>query len=102
MKVLVTGHKGYIGTVLAPLLKNQGHEVHGLDSDLYRNCTFGRLNGNIPEAIRDIRDIEMKDIKGFDAVIHLAALSNDLLGDLNVKLTFEIKNGWNYGTCRIY
>lgn len=92
MKVLVTGHKGYIGTILVPMLLKKGHEVHGLDSDLFRNCTFGKLNQDIPEVIKDIRNITLKDVEGFDAIIHLAGLSNDPLGNLNPELTFEINH----------
>jgi nucleoside-diphosphate-sugar epimerase len=90
MKVLVTGHKGYIGTVLVPMLLDHGHEVHGLDSDLFRNCTFGEYKVEIPEKIKDIRNVKNSDVEGYDAIIHLAGLSNDPLGNLNPRLTFEI------------
>jgi len=92
MKVLVTGHKGYIGTILVPMLKEHGHEVSGLDSDIFRNCTFGSLNLDIPETIKDVRDVTIEDVKGFDAVMHLAGLSNDPLGNLNAQLTYEINH----------
>lgn len=92
MKVLVTGHKGYIGTILVPMLKSQGHEVSGLDSDLFRNCTYGTLDLGIPETIKDIRDVGIEDVAGFDAIIHLAGLSNDPLGNLNANLTFDINH----------
>ena len=92
MKVLLTGHKGYIGTILAPMLVEAGHEVSGLDSDLFRRCTFGEMPPDIPETIKDIRDVEASDVEGFDAVLHLAGLSNDPLGDLNPDLTFEINH----------
>jgi nucleoside-diphosphate-sugar epimerase len=92
MRVLLTGHKGYIGTVLAPMLLEAGHEVHGLDSDLFSRCTFGEEPLSIPETIKDIRDITIDDVRGFDAVLHLAGLSNDPLGDLNAELTYEINH----------
>ena len=92
MKVLLTGHKGYIGTVLTPLLLANGHEVVGLDSDLYRYSTFGDGVPEIPEILKDIRDIEASDLVGFDAVLHLAGLSNDPLGNLNPDLTYEINH----------
>lgn len=90
MRVLITGHKGYIGTILAPMLIEQGHEVIGLDTDFYARCTFGNNCPTIPEIKRDIRDVELSDVDGFDAVIHLAALSNDPLSNLNPELTYEI------------
>ncbi|MEN9580695.1 MAG: hypothetical protein RJA70_3704 [Pseudomonadota bacterium] len=92
MRVLLTGHKGYIGVVLAPMLKRAGHEVVGLDSDIFKRCTFGEDPESFPEIIKDIRDVELADVKGFDAVLHLAGLSNDPLGDLNPDLTFEINH----------
>lgn len=92
MRVLVTGHKGYIGTVMVPMLQSEGFDVVGLDSDLYRNSTYGPPPAAIPEMIKDIRDIEADDLRGFDAVIHLAGLSNDMLGDLNPTLTYEINH----------
>ena len=92
MRVLVTGYRGYIGTVMVPMLMEEGHEVTGLDSDLYRGCTFG---GPLPEVLsieKDVRDLRVAELRGFDAVIHLAALSNDPLGDLNPELTYEINH----------
>lgn len=92
MKVLVTGHLGYIGTVLTPMLSRAGHEVAGVDSDLYRGCTFGDELTPVPGMRKDIRDVTVDDLRGFDAVLHLAALSNDPLGNLNPDLTFEINH----------
>ena len=94
MRVLVTGHLGYIGTVLTPMLVQAGHDVVGFDSDLYARCTFSS-GGNIqhvPSIRKDMRDLNIRDLKGFDAIVHLAALSNDPLGDLNPNLTDEINH----------
>ena len=90
MRILVTGHNGYIGTILSSMLIADGHDVVGLDSDLYRRCTFGEGVPRFSEICKDIRDVDVNDLEGFDAVIHLAALSNDPLGNLNPDLTFEI------------
>src|SRR5262249_21044813 len=90
MKVLVTGHLGYIGTVMAPFLKHAGHEVVGLDTDLFGNCTFGNEPVKFQEIRKDLRDVTPADLSGFDAIAHLAGLSNDPLGDLNPELTYEI------------
>jgi len=94
MLVLVTGHLGYIGTVLTPMLVNAGHKVTGLDSDLYSRCTYA-AGGEICEVAtirKDVRDVEAADLVGFDAVLHLAALSNDPLGNLKPGLTDEINH----------
>lgn len=92
MRVLVTGHLGYIGTVLTPMLLREGYEVVGLDSDLYRACTFGAGLPRVPTISKDIRDVTRSDLEGFDAILHLAGLSNDPLGDLDPLLTFEINH----------
>jgi len=95
MKVLVTGHMGYIGTVLTPLLLARGHEVHGLDSDLFAACTFAGEIQTVPGWQEDIRDFVTRDdatdlLRGFDGIIHLAGLSNDPLGDYRPALTQTI------------
>ncbi len=92
MRVLVTGHHGYIGAILAPMLVQAGHEVVGLDSDLYAASTYGEWQDTVPSIKKDIRDVELEDLKGFDCVMHLAGLSNDPLGDLNPQLTGEINH----------
>jgi nucleoside-diphosphate-sugar epimerase len=94
MRVLVTGHLGYIGTVLTPMLVRDGHEVVGLDSDLYSRCTYsaGGEIVKVPVIRKDTRDVEASDFIGFDAVLHLAALSNDPLGNLKLELTDEINH----------
>ena len=92
MRVLVTGHGGYIGTVLVPMFLKAGHEVVGLDTHLYRSYTFGVEPVAIPEIVKDLRDVEASDLEGFDAVVHLASFSNDLLGNLDPQLTFDINH----------
>lgn len=94
MKVLVTGHQGYIGSVMVPTLINSGHDVSGYDVGLYQHCHFeeGGTVMNVPTIRKDVRDVSPRDLEGFDAVIHLAALSNDPLGNLNEELTYEINH----------
>jgi len=90
MKVLVTGHEGYVGVEMVPTLRAAGHEVVGLDIGLYDGCDFGGPPDETPSLGVDLRDVEPEHLRGFDAVIHLAALSNDPLGDLNRELTYDI------------
>lgn len=92
MKILLTGHKGYIGAVAGPMLTAAGHDVEGVDSDLYAGCDFGVVPPAIPESRKDIRDLTIEDLEGFDAVVHLAALSNDPLGSLDASLTYSINH----------
>ncbi|MBW3562897.1 MAG: SDR family oxidoreductase [Actinobacteria bacterium] len=92
MKVLVTGHHGYIGSVLVPMLRNVGHDVVGLDSYLYRGCTLGAELEDAPSLRMDVRDVTVDHLRGFDAVIHLAAISNDPVGDLNPECTYELNH----------
>jgi nucleoside-diphosphate-sugar epimerase len=74
------------------MLRKAGHDVLGLDSDLYRNSTYGEAVPKVPEILKDIRDVEKADLEGIDGIIHLAGLSNDMLGDLNLELTYEINH----------
>lgn len=90
MKVLVTGHTGYIGAVLVPMLRAAGHDVTGLDTDFFEGCDFGEGLADVPTLRTDLRDVGVEALAGFDAVIHLAALSNDPLGDLNPECTYDI------------
>jgi len=93
MRVLLTGHHGYIGSILLPLLLRGGHEVVGLDTYLYEGCDFGEdPTPAVPAMRRDVRDVSASDLDGFDAVIHLAALSNDPIGDLNPDCTYAINH----------
>ncbi len=94
MKVLLTGNRGYIGAVMTPMLLEAGHQVTGFDSDLYSRCTFEAAGdlADVPQISKDVRDAAVTDLEGFDAVIHLAALSNDPLGDLNKDTTYAINH----------
>ena len=93
MKVLVSGHDGYIGAVLVPLLLDAGHEVVGLDTGLFQACTFGAPPRSIPAMRADVRDAPGVDaLEGFDAIVHLAALCNDPLGNLDTELTYEVNH----------
>ena len=92
MRVLVTGHRGYLGTVLTPMMIAEGIEVVGLDSGLFERCGFGEPTIDVPQIKKDVRDARASDMEGFDAVLHLAGLSNDPLGDFSPKLTYEINH----------
>jgi nucleoside-diphosphate-sugar epimerase len=92
MRVLLTGHNGYIGSVMTPMLLEAGHDVVGLDTYLYEACTFGEVRPDLPSMRVDLRDVEPGHLEGFEAVIHLAALSNDPLGDLDSQLTYDINH----------
>ena len=103
MRVLLTGHHGYIGSVLAPFLLEAGHEVVGLDCDLFADC---RLPGqpeepSIPSLRRDLREVEPGDLEGFAAVLHLAGLSNDPLGNVDSRLTYEINDAASVRLARL-
>jgi len=91
MKILLTGHHGYIGSVCGPLLAEAGHEVVGLDTGLYRGCDLA--SAPMPSTVSlllDVRDVRPEQLDGFDAIVHLAALSNDPIGDFSPELTREI------------
>jgi nucleoside-diphosphate-sugar epimerase len=87
MKILLTGHHGYIGSVTGPVLAAAGHEVTGLDTFYYEGCDLGEQPDGLPALKLDLRDADPSALAGYDAVVHLAALSNDPLGDLSPELT---------------
>ena len=92
MRILVTGDKGYIGAVMVPILVREGHTVVGLDTDWFEHSALSELLVEVPSKKKDLRDVQASDLEGFDAVVHLAGLSNDPLGDLNPELTYEINH----------
>jgi nucleoside-diphosphate-sugar epimerase len=92
MRVLVTGHEGYLGTVLVPLLREAGHDVVGLDTGLYAECVLGPAPDPVPTIRLDVRDVEPEHLATFDAVMHLAALCNDPLGNVDSDLTYDINH----------
>ncbi|GAA2821652.1 SDR family oxidoreductase [Kitasatospora paracochleata] len=92
MRVLLTGHQGYLGTVMAPVLAEAGHEVVGLDAGLFADCVLGPTPADPPGHRVDLRDVTAEHVAGVDAVIHLAALSNDPLGSLAPDLTYDINH----------
>jgi nucleoside-diphosphate-sugar epimerase len=92
LRILVTGHNGYIGSVLVPILEHADHEVVGLDTDIFAPCLFGEDAHEVESLEADVRDVESDDLVGFDAVIHLAAVCNDPVGDLNPQATYDINH----------
>jgi nucleoside-diphosphate-sugar epimerase len=92
MKVLLTGNKGYIGAAAGPMLCAAGHEVTGIDTDLFVGCDFTGVPSEASQIRKDLRDLTESDLEGFDAVFHLAALSNDPLGNLDGSLTYDINH----------
>ncbi|MGH7368458.1 MAG: NAD-dependent epimerase/dehydratase family protein [Candidatus Rokuibacteriota bacterium] len=92
MRILLTGHNGYIGSVMLPVLQAAGHDVIGLDTFYFEDCTLRDGEEHLAELRKDIRDIRPADLEGLDAVVHLAALCNDPLGDLHPDWTHEINH----------
>jgi len=100
VRILVTGHDGYIGTVMTRVLSRAGHHVTGLDAFFYEGCAFGEPPLDVPAIRGDIRDVTADDLIGFDAVVHLAALSNDPLGHLDERCTLDINHAGSLGLAR--
>ena len=92
MRVLVTGHHGYIGSVMVPVLRTAGHDVVGLDTFFFEDCGLWDDLDHVPSLRQDVRDVSVLDLKGFDAVVHLAALCNDPVGDLDPDWTEDINH----------
>lgn len=90
MNILVTGSLGYVGTHITHNLTLKGHTVFGIDSGFYRECNLVPIDNEVPTILKDIRDLEFSDFENIDAVIHLAALSNDPIGELDESLTYDI------------
>ena len=100
-RVLVTGHRGYIGTVLVPMLAARGYRVVGADTDFYHGCDLAAEPARIAELAADVRALEAADLEGLAAVVHLAALSNDPLGDLNPSVTYDINHAASVRLARL-
>ena len=92
MRVLLTGHQGYLGSITAPVLRSRGHDVVGLDTSYYEGCDLYGAEPPAEERRADVRDLRPEDLRGFDAVVHLAALSNDPLGAFDPELTAAINH----------
>src|SRR6476661_4480464 len=92
LRVLITWHSGYIGAVMVPFFQAAAHEVVGLDTGLFDGCDFGPAPAPVESMQVDIRDVRAHHVEGFDAVVHLAALSNDPLGNLNPQTTYDINH----------
>jgi len=90
MRVLVTGHAGYIGSVLVPLLQSRGHAVQGMDTQLFEGHDLGSPPPHIACSGTDVRDVEPRDLEGIEAIVHLAGICNDPLGELNPAITDEV------------
>ena len=101
MRVLLTGHNGYIGSVMLPVLQAAGHDVVGLDTFYFQDCTLRDGDERTAVLHKDVRDLGLSDLEGFDAVVHLAALCNDPLGDLHAEWTYDINHRASVNLARL-
>jgi nucleoside-diphosphate-sugar epimerase len=101
VKILITGNLGYVGTVLSEHLTAFNHQVSGIDSGFYKDCLLDGKYIDVPTKIMDIRDVTVRDFHGFDAVVHLAALSNDPIGELDSALTYQINGDASIGAAEL-
>ena len=101
MRVFVTGHKGYIGAHLVELLKQAGHTVTGCDLGLFDGCEWEASVRPDRELVKDIRDITVRELDNHDCVLHLAAISNDPMGELNPEITFQINRDGSIRLARL-
>ncbi len=101
MNILVTGHRGYIGTHLVDILKQAGHKVTGIDVNLFEGCEWESFVKPDVEWIKDVRALTEKDLDGFDAVCHLAAISNDPMGDMDPEITYSINRDGSVNLAKI-
>ena len=92
MKLLITGHQGYLGRVMARFLQQRGHSVVGLDTGFYEDSRFGPVVAPPKSITGDTRDVSLRQLKGFDALVHLAALSNDPIGELDPAWTDQVNH----------
>ena len=92
MRIFLTGHLGYLGSVMAARFTEGGHEVTGLDAGYFAECLFGEPGARVRELRKDLREVNEWDLEGHDAIVHLAALSNDPLGNLNGDWTMAINH----------
>jgi nucleoside-diphosphate-sugar epimerase len=101
MKVFATGHRGYIGAHLVDVLKQEGHTVIGCDVNLFEGCNWEPLVAPDQELVKDVRQIEPRDLEGCDCVMHLAAISNDPMGEMNAQLTYDVNRDASIRLARI-
>jgi nucleoside-diphosphate-sugar epimerase len=101
MRIFATGHRGYIGAQLVDVLKQAGHTVVGCDIGLFEGCNWEPMVAPDREMIKDVRSIDARDLEGCDCVTHLAAISNDPMGEMDAQLTYDINRDASVRLARI-